>query len=80
MTSMKVIKDVNGNVINIGDWDYAYQERTEIKPNTETGGYSVETEVSARNPMPQGAFEDVVEVVKGYDGGLYLATDPRKDV
>jgi hypothetical protein len=79
MTSIKVIKDANGNVLNIGDWDYMYQESTVVKRDTDTGGYVVETVNVARNPMPDGAFEAEAEVVKGYDGGLYLTTDPRKD-
>lgn len=76
---MKVIKNAEGHVINIGEWDYRPKEQTALKHNPETGGYSVETEIVVRNPLPDGAFEDEVEVIEGYDGGLYLATDPRKD-
>jgi hypothetical protein len=53
---MKVIKDKDGVVINIGDWDDA----------------------AGTNPLPDGAYEDEAEVVTGYDGGLYLADDPRR--
>ena len=31
-----------------------------------------------RNPLPEGAAEFDAEVVTGYDGGLYLADDPRR--
>ena len=31
-----------------------------------------------RNPLPEGATEHEAEVVTGYDGGLYLADDPRR--
>jgi len=53
---MKIIKDKDGNLINIGDWD----------DNT------------GKNPLPQGATEHDLEVVTGYDGGLYLADDSRR--
>lgn len=29
------------------------------------------------NPIPDGAYEDEAEVIKGWDGGLYVADDPR---
>jgi len=53
---MKIIKDKDGNLINIGNWD-----------NKE-----------GQNPLPQGATEHDAEVVTGYDGGLYLADDPKR--
>jgi len=53
---MKIIKDKNGNLINIGDWDNH----------------------NGANPLPEGATEHDAEVVTGYDGGLYLADDPRR--
>lgn len=31
------------------------------------------------NPLPDGAYSEDAVVVTGYDGGLYLATDPRKN-
>lgn len=30
------------------------------------------------NPLPEGAYEDEAEIVTGWDGGLYEATDPRR--
>jgi len=53
---MKIIKDKNGNLINIGEWD----------------------DKQGKNPLPQGATEQDGEVVTGYDGGLYLADDPKR--
>jgi len=52
-SKMKIIKDKDGKVINIGEWDTKF-------------------------PLPEGATEDEAEVVTGYDGGLYLADDPRR--
>jgi hypothetical protein len=53
---MKIIRDKNGNLINIGEWD------------TEDG----------LHPIPEGATKHDEKVVTGYDGGLYLANDPRR--
>jgi hypothetical protein len=55
-SQMKIIKDKDGNLINIGDWN----------------------DNQGQNPLPQGATEHDAEVVTGYDGGLYLADDPRR--
>jgi len=57
MTIMKIFRDKNGALINIGEWD----------------------DCKGTNPLPEGSYEDEVDVVEGYDGGLYLTTDPRKD-
>ena len=65
---MKVIRDIDGKVINIGEWDYCY--------STEFGENGDEVFV-ATNPMPAGATESDEEVVTGWDGGLYAADDPR---
>jgi len=62
----KVFLDANGNCINIGDWEY--------------GEYTNEIgETVFSNPLPDDAVETEAEVVTGWDGGLYLSTDPRKD-
>jgi hypothetical protein len=82
---MKVIKNAEGQVINIGEWDYVYQEQivqkpmnlSELTPETNMDDYKPKTVIVARNPMPEGAFEDEADVVVGADGGLYLANDPR---
>lgn len=62
----KVFLDSNGNCINIGDWDYR-----------ETVNELGETVIN--NPLPDDAVETTAETVTGWDGGLYLSTDPRKD-
>lgn len=59
-----VIRDKDGNVINIGDWDCDWKQN-------EFG------ETVAMNPLPEGAYEDTAEIVVGWDGGLYEASDPR---
>lgn len=64
--TMKIYRDANGNVINIGEWDYC------IVRDPDTG------EDVMHNPLPAGAYEDEAEVVAGWDGGLYLADDPRR--
>jgi hypothetical protein len=53
---MKIIKDKDGSLINIGDWD----------------------DLKGSNPLPEGATEHEAEVVIGYDGGQYLADDPKR--
>jgi hypothetical protein len=60
-SKMKIIKDKNGNLINIGDWNFKLNENQEIQ-----------------NPLPKDATEHDEEVVTGYDGGLYLADDPKR--
>jgi hypothetical protein len=82
---MKVIKNAEGQVINIGEWDYMYQEQivqkklnvSEITPDTNMDEYKPKTVVIAMNQMPEGAYESEADVVTGSDGGLYLANDPR---
>lgn len=62
MTKRKVVRDRDGAVINIGPWDYCYD-------NTADG--------IAVNPLPEGAYEDEANIIEGWDGGLYEANDPR---
>ena len=61
---MKIYRNAEGKCINIGDWDY----QVEIVDGVEI----------TRNPFPEGATEHDAEVVTGYDGGLYLADDPKR--
>lgn len=67
MTVMKVIRDADGRVINIGEWDYLYAE---IEPGKDP---------VATNPLPDGATESDEEVVTGWDGGLYVKGDARAE-
>lgn len=63
---MKVIKDKNGKVINIGEWDYMVEERMDNQKNI----FEI-----IKNPMPEGAYEADAEVAVGEDGGLYVVTE-----
>jgi len=58
---MKIFRSSNGDVINIGEWDYKRDENGNIT-----------------NPLPMGAYEEDVEVVTGWDNGLYISDDPRR--
>lgn len=61
---MKIIRNKDGLLINIGDWDYQIEIIGDIE--------------IIRNFLPEGATEHDAEVVKGYDGGFYLADDPKR--
>ncbi|CAN7361209.1 hypothetical protein [Paenibacillus sp. LjRoot56] len=60
---MKSCVVLNGKVINIGEWDYQYEQ--------------IENEMVARNPMPEGAGIVELEILEGADGGLYAADQVR---
>ncbi len=60
----KCIVDQNGNIINIGPWNY--EEETIV----ETG------ESIIRNPIPKGASEEEREIFIGRDGGFYAPKSP----
>lgn len=62
---MKIIRNAQHQVINIGAWDRVIERGA--------NGAAIET-----NPLPAGAYEDEAEVVTGWDQGLYLADDPRR--
>ena len=84
---MKIYRDANGVLINIGEWDYMIEEYTEVQPlpvgwKPESGTplpseYTHVTKNKINNPLPHGAYEEQADVVKGSDGGLYLTSDPR---
>lgn len=65
---MKVIRDRDGNIINIGEWDYQVQEYMD--------DYGA-TQKIISNPYPKGASEADERVITGWDGGLYVEGDPR---
>lgn len=71
--------DANGNLINIGEWEYQY-EQVEVEPAEydEKGNLIKEAVYEERtmNPLPDGAYTEEREVVEGPDGGLYLADQP----
>ena len=62
---MKVI-ELNGKVINIGDWDYKEIITTDSKGNKI---------IEITNPLPDGAVEVEATVVHTPDGGRCLDTD-----
>ena len=61
----EVIRDSDGKVINIGDWDYV--EETLIDPDTQ------EVTVVTHNPLPDGATSKEEDIVTLPDGGLAAA-------
>lgn len=67
---MKVIRDKDGQVINIGPWDYC------VIWEPGDNGEEIQT---VMNPLPEGATEADEEVVTGWDGGFYVAGDPRAE-
>lgn len=62
---MKVYRDAQGNLINIGEWD-------ECRVEDEQGNIVI------NNPLPADAVESDEEVVTGADGGKYLKSDYAK--
>lgn len=61
---MVVYRDSEGNLINIGEWDYQI--------SFEDDGTAI-----VHNPLPEGAYQDEADIIVGADGGLYEAGDPR---
>ena len=70
----KVIRDAQGDTINIGDWDYKYkQDKNEKgKPKLDELGKPV---VIAMNPLPEGATTSDEVVDDMSDGSRVVATD-----
>lgn len=103
MAIMKVIRDKDGKLINVGDWDYqisrepvmvdspveaidedtgekyTYMEKQPAYSQQPDGSLVPIVRQVFGNPMPEGAYEDEADIVVGWDGGLYEASDPRKD-
>lgn len=65
MTTALVIRDTEGKVINIGEWDYM----TEAVEDATTG----EVVQVINNPLPEGATSSVEEIVTLPDGGKAAA-------
>ena len=65
---MRVIRDAEGKVINIGEWDF-------VIVDTENGNHKKIPTVT--NPLPLGSVVSDEEVVTGWDNGLYTLDDPR---
>lgn len=67
---MKVIRSADGDVINIGEWDFCMIQ--EIGPDGEES-------MVPMNPMPAGATESDEDVIEGWDGGFYVLGDQRAE-
>lgn len=65
--------DANGNLINIGEWDYMVQP-VQVGVDEETGDPIYEEQVT--NPLPEGAYTEEREVVYDEVYGWRLADDP----
>lgn len=63
MTVMKVIKNTNNDVINIGNWDYQIENYIDDKGNSKE---------IIKNPIPEYAIESTADIIVGEDGGLYV--------
>ena len=59
----KIIVDKDGNVINIGDWDF--QKTTALDKD----GNEIEVIL---NPLPEGAIESEGELVTEKDGSVFV--------
>lgn len=70
----KVIRSSSGGIINIGDWDYQMEAVDTGLLNAE--GSAIFKQV-AKNPMPDGCYESIADIITGWDGGLYENEDPR---
>lgn len=62
---MKIYRDAQGNLINIGEWD-------EGRVEDDNGNIVI------NNPLPADAVESDEEIVTGADGGKYLKSDYAK--
>lgn len=65
--------DANGNLINIGEWDYMVQP-VQVGVDEETGDPIYEEQVT--NPLPEGAYTEEREVVYDEVYGWRLADAP----
>lgn len=79
MTMKTCVFDKDGQLINIGEWDYMLKP-VEVAPAQydEEGNLISEAvyEVRATNPLPEGAYTEEREVVYDEVYGWRLADDP----
>lgn len=66
MTSRLVIRDAEGKVINIGEWDYMGEQVVE------QDGEFITLPV---NPLPEGSTQATEEIITLEDGGLAAAEE-----
>lgn len=62
----KVYLNADGSCANIGEWD--------LRPMLNEAG-----DVVITNPIPEGVTEAEADTVTGWDDGVYVATDPRRN-
>jgi hypothetical protein len=55
-----------------------YRDKNGVCINIGDWDYQIDETEKQHNPLPVDATEDEAEVVTGWDGGLYLADDPRR--
>jgi hypothetical protein len=67
--TMKVYRDKEGKVINIGEWDY----NIKFDIAKDADGNKIEVEI-AKNPLPEGLIESDEEVVTT-DAGRFVKSE-----
>lgn len=82
---MKVIRNAVGEIINVGDWDY---QREPVFANDLSKPIFQGDEIVAyeqkqlpdrvQNPLPEGAYEDVADIIEAEDGGRHPAENYRQ--
>ena len=65
----KVYRNEQGDLINIGAWDFMEEDVTDSETQKVTR--------VIHNPLPDGAVESEEETEIGWDGGVYIKGDPR---
>lgn len=79
MAKRKVIRDSEGNIINIGDWDLKTEWVPVLDEETNSPIFEQRPDGTFRqkmvqidtNPLPEGAKIGTADIVTGADGGLY---------
>lgn len=70
---------LNGQVINVGPWDFKEEKQTEMKFEADKDGVFDfrEREVPVvTNPMPEGALEEDIVLAWTADGRIVRGDDP----
>lgn len=70
---MKVYRDKDSKVINIGEWDYMEEEVVEEILDEESGEISLVNKIIRHNPVPDGATFAEEDVITLSDGGIGAA-------
>ncbi|MCE5368486.1 hypothetical protein [Klebsiella oxytoca] len=67
---MKVYRDKDGKVINIGEWDYMEEEILGEIVDEESKAVSLVKRTIRHNPVPEGATFTEEDVITLSDGGI----------